>query len=151
RTSILGVLTTTLQRPIGDLSHEIAPNAIPAGAQAGFLISSELFLRESVLPGLPCAFKNASKSDFQLSNHDKAVVLAPDVTVDLNPVSYGGVEYYPKLQSFTVQIDVTEIVIDMTVFVNISPGIDVTISMTSWQTLELVNKPDGTQTLGYKT
>lgn len=148
--SILGVLTTTQRRTIGDLSHEIVPDAIPVGAQSGFLISSNLFLKESVLPGLPHAFKNASAENFQLSNDGTEIVLAPGAVVDMNTVTHDGTPYFPKLKSFNLQVNDTEIVTNMKVAVNISPGIDITIYLTTYQTLVLVNKPDGTQTLGYK-
>lgn len=148
--SLLGVLTTTQQRSIANLSHEISAGAIPSGAQSGFLISSNLFLRESILPGLPHAFKNASASDFQLTNHDTEIILAPGRTVDVQDIHYSGSTYHPKMTSFNLVINDTEFVVNMVVDVDISPGISVTIYMTNYQTLTLVNKPDGTQTLGYK-
>jgi Clostridium P-47 protein len=148
--SLLGVLTTTQRRSIANLSHQIAPSAIPSGAQSGFLISAELFLKQSILPGLPHAFKNASASDFQLTNHGSEITLAPGVTVDVNDVEYGGSTYHPKMSSFNLVIDDTEIVTNMVVDVDISPGISITITMTNYQTLTLVTKTDGTQTLGYK-
>ena len=148
--SLLGVLTTTQRRSIGDLSRQISPSAIPSGAQSGFLISAELFLEQSVLPGPPHAFKNASASDYQLTNHGSEIVLAPGVSVDVNDIEYGGTTYHPRMSAFNLVINDTEIVTNMVVDVDVSPGISVTIMMTNYQTLTLVTKTDGTQTLGYK-
>ena len=149
--SVFGVLSVTEKRSIANLSHEITPNAIQPGQQSGFLISSELFLEKSVAPGLPYAFKNASASDFQIINNNTEIVKAPGKTVELKPVTYGGVSYQPYLKSISVKVLDTEIVTSMQVHIEISPGVDVLIDTTNYQTLELVQKPDGTQTLGYRT
>lgn len=150
KNSFFGVLTVTEKRSIADLSHEISPDAIPGNQQSGFLISPELFLENSVLPGLPYAFKDAKASDFQLINHKTEVIKTPGATVALKPILYQGTFYQPDLISISVKILDTEIITAMQVHVEISVGIDVYIDITNYQTLTLVQKADGTQTLGYK-
>jgi hypothetical protein len=149
-TSTFGVLTMTGKRSMANLSQEISPDAIPEGQQSGFLISSELFLKKSVLPGLPYAFKKATQSDFQLVENGTEVVKAPGVTVELKSIKYKDLSYQPYLESLSVQVLDTEIVSTLQVKIEVSPGIEVYIDITNYQTLELVQKSDGTQTLGYR-
>ncbi|MEM7375100.1 MAG: TULIP family P47-like protein [Bacteroidota bacterium] len=148
--SVFGVLSTTEQRSIAELDHSISPAAFQEGMGAGFLINSRLFLRESVLKGLPKAFAGASESDFQMTNSHSEIIKNPHATVKLNPVTYNSVDYQPILNSFNLSLADTEIVIKMQLKVNVFPGVDSIIDTTYYYTLELVDKPDGRQTLGFK-
>ncbi len=148
--SFFGVLCTTEERSIDELTHEISSAAIPTGARAGFLINSKIFLRDSVLGGIPKAFDGAKSTDFQLTSEDSEITKAPHATVKLKPVNYGGEDYMPYVESFSLQINDTEIVTHMEIKVTVFPGVDSIIDMTYYHTLELVNKPDGSQTIGFK-
>ena len=63
---VFGVLAMTEGRPGVRLGHQISPNIIPTGADAGFLISQERFLSKLLLPGMAVLFKGATAADFTL-------------------------------------------------------------------------------------
>lgn len=63
---VFGVLAMTESRPGVRLDHQISPNIIPTGADAGFLISQERFLSKLLLPGMAVLFKGATAADFTL-------------------------------------------------------------------------------------
>lgn len=51
-----GILARTDDRSIIGCSYQLSPFAIPDGAQAGFVISAETFLRHMLMPALPHVF-----------------------------------------------------------------------------------------------
>ncbi len=64
-----GVLSMTENRDNPNLSHELSTDAIPKGADAGFLIATSRFLEKLVLAGLPALFRGKPSLDsFTLSN-----------------------------------------------------------------------------------
>ena len=70
---VFGVLAMTEGRSGEKLSPEISPNIIPTGADAGFLISQERFLRKLLLPGMAALFKGATADDFELDPDETMV------------------------------------------------------------------------------
>src|SRR6185295_2558490 len=65
---VFGVLAMTEGRTSDKLPPEISPNIIPTGADAGFLISQERFLKKLLLPGMATLFKNATADDFDVDS-----------------------------------------------------------------------------------
>jgi P-47 protein len=65
---VFGVLAMTEGRTVDNLSSQISPNIIPTGADAGFLISQERFLKKLLLPGMAALFKNAIADDFEVDS-----------------------------------------------------------------------------------
>ncbi|MCC6461682.1 MAG: TULIP family P47-like protein [Saprospiraceae bacterium] len=148
--SVFGVLCVTDQRSVQELSHQITPSAILAGQRAGFLIDSKLFLKKSVLPGLPLAFQDAKVTDFVLKFDGSEINKADGAVVKLKPVDYNGSTYQPYLDQISVAVQDTEIVTTMKIMINVFPGVDVEIDGTYYYTLDLVTKTDGSQTIGFK-
>ncbi|MCC6461681.1 MAG: TULIP family P47-like protein [Saprospiraceae bacterium] len=152
--ALFGVLCiTTSDTDPKTLRHELSSGAIPAGQRSTFLIGQQLFMREVIFPGLPSAFKSADIADFKMINNGTEVVLADGAQdkVQLDDVTYGAITYHPYLDSFDLVINDTEIVTTLTAKVQISPGIITYVDIKTWDTLELVPKTDGTQTIGYKS
>ncbi len=63
---VFAVLAMTEGRPGVNLGHDVSPNIIPTGSNAGFLISQERFLSKIMLPGIEKLFLNASDTDFHV-------------------------------------------------------------------------------------
>ncbi len=64
--SIFGVLSTALQHDI-PANHQVSPNAIPDGADAGFVISGPDFLSQMMLVGAQQIFDQAPASAFLIT------------------------------------------------------------------------------------
>ncbi|WP_221392717.1 TULIP family P47-like protein [Dyadobacter sp. NIV53] len=77
-TSIFGVLTMNLNHPAAS-NHQVSPYAIPAGADAGFLISAEMFLANMLLSGVCTIFNNADPSNFIIDNDSLGVTNNTDM------------------------------------------------------------------------
>lgn len=65
--STFGVLTMVENNVPGD-NHQVDPNAIPPGADAGFLISGPNFIKYMMLAGAQTIFNNALASSFDITN-----------------------------------------------------------------------------------
>lgn len=65
-TSVLGALTMALNHPPGT-NHQVSPYAIPAGSNAGFLISGPMFMQQMLLTGAQLIFNNAPADAFMIS------------------------------------------------------------------------------------
>jgi hypothetical protein len=64
--SIFGVLSTALHNDI-PANHQVSPNAIPDGADAGFVIAGPDFLRQMMLAGARQIFDGAPESAFLIT------------------------------------------------------------------------------------
>ncbi len=146
--SFLGVLTLTENHDNDGLSHELAPGAIPRGSRSGFSISMDNFLRKFLLPSCPSGFKDSSASDFVLDQDDNEIVSNKELTID--SVSVGGISYHPKVQKFSMKISGNEIRVYTLTHINISPGIDTYVETTTYNTLALNTKQDGSQVLTFQ-
>ncbi|WP_323117741.1 TULIP family P47-like protein [Burkholderia alba] len=76
--SIFSVLSMTTQN-ISAASHQVSPNAIPSGADAGFLISSRLFVKNMLLVGARALFKGSKDDDFLITNDGLTVINDKDL------------------------------------------------------------------------
>lgn len=150
--SIFGVLCMTENRSADGLTHEISSGAIPENQKSGFLISVARFMENSVLPGLPAAFKDTPASSFKLINDDSEIINTDGADIKLDGVKFGAITYDPHVYKFDLTVNSNEIITNMKIKVNISPGIDSYINMTTYHTLKLIDKPDGSgeQTLDYE-
>ncbi|MEJ8847856.1 TULIP family P47-like protein [Variovorax rhizosphaerae] len=77
---IFGVLAMTEGRTGVNLGHDISPNIIPTGCNAGFLISQERFLNKIMLPGIEKLFLNANNSDFNVTADGSTITNLNKVT-----------------------------------------------------------------------
>ena len=66
-TGIFGVLTMALAHAPGT-NHQVSPNAIPDGSDAGFLISGPMFMQNMLLAGAANIFNGAPASSFIIDN-----------------------------------------------------------------------------------
>jgi hypothetical protein len=149
--SIFAVLAQTVT-PYQELPQEVDQNAIPAGQRAGFLMAPWLYLESGILPSLPDLFVNSTVADFTFDA--SALEIRNSAQLQLPDISVSGIHYTPYVptEGLTVSIAGTEIIVDLKqVWIHISAGIDVYVDTTSWQTIELATKSDGTQTLFYST
>ncbi|WP_327107393.1 TULIP family P47-like protein [Nonomuraea glycinis] len=77
--SVFGVLTMALGHPPSD-NHQVSPYAIPpAPAQAGFLISGPMFMRNMLLAGAVNIFNGAPASSFTIGNDGLTVTNSTDL------------------------------------------------------------------------
>jgi len=77
--SIFAVLSMTEGRSAQGLSHEVSSFAIPDGARAGFMITQERFLEKMVLPGVAIMFKQASVTDFDITQDGTVITNNKDL------------------------------------------------------------------------
>lgn len=66
----IGILARTDGGDVTGCSYQLSPYAIPDGAQAGFVISAETFLRHMLMPALPHAFGGAA-DDYAIYDGNK--------------------------------------------------------------------------------
>lgn len=146
--SLLGILSMTGGRSADGLAEEISPNAIPAGARAGFLISSQRYLYELLLPSMPLVFKGTSVSDYSVTGDHRSIVL--NAPVQLSDVQYNGNSYSPQLQSLTITADAQLLTIDSTTKTEVSWEIwSLCHSVQTYQVV-LKDRGDGSQTLDFE-
>ncbi|MEN8130144.1 MAG: TULIP family P47-like protein [Pseudomonadota bacterium] len=142
-----GVLNMTNGKAPSGLANQLPASAIPPDQGAALLIGNNLFLENMILPAVQGAFPDASASDFTITNDFSSVELKQPL--DIDQVKVGLIWYQPTVTSMILQIVGDEIQTRMSVHVPISPGIDSYVTMETWNRLELVTKPDGTQTIGW--
>jgi hypothetical protein len=146
--SYFAVLNQTEGRGPEGLTNQVAASAIPEGMNASILVSNDLFMRQMVLPGMTRAFDHATADSFKLGDHGDTIESTRKVKLDA--VKVAGVDYTPYMDSFLLQVVGDEIQINSQVSINISPGVDAFIESTYKYVLGLVEKPDGSYTLGYE-
>ncbi|TXK79845.1 TULIP family P47-like protein [Paenibacillus sp. N3.4] len=148
--SFFAVLCMTDGRSGKGLTHALSPSAIAPDSRASFLISRSLFLEKSMLPGVPTVFVDSSVDNFQLINGKTEISNKDGVILKIKPIKYGAIYYTPYAESFNISVNEHEIITKIKARIVFSPGIEAVVSTTTYQTIELVNKPDGTQTIGFK-
>lgn len=141
-----GALTMNGRSPDG-LANQLPAGAIPAGQGAALLIGRRLFMQNMVLPGVQAGFPGSTTTDFTLTNDNSTIQLARQLNMD--KVRVGAIDYQPTAQEFTLQIIGDEIQTRSKIHIPISPGIDAYVLNESYYRMELVDKKDGTQTIGW--
>ena len=144
----LAVLCMTRGRPSTGLIQQLSSVAIPGSQRAGFLISKERMLAELVLPAMPNVFKGTQPWDFQLSPTGDAIVNA-NQDVKFTVTDDHGTQHTAQLMSLSVRIEGGELQMDVQTKTDVSPGIRAFCHTQNYLKIGLVNKPDGTQTLGF--
>jgi hypothetical protein len=142
------ILNMTDGRSPDGLSHQIAPKSIPTGSRAGFNIALPRYMEKVIFPGLVKGFPHASSSSFTLKNNNTTI----DNTelIDCDQVKVGLIWYTPVIHDFILQVVGNEIQIYTKTITNISPGIRSVVLNTTYQTIVVVTKPDGSQTLDFQ-
>lgn len=146
--SYFAVLTMTGNRSPSGLSFQIGPKSIPDGSTAGFNISMTRYIEEVIFPGLVKGFPHATATSFTLTANNTVIENTEDIRCD--DVKVGAIWYTPYIKSFVLQVVGDEIQIYSRTVTNISPGIRSVVETTTFQTIEVVTKSDGSQTLGFK-
>ncbi|GAA5019401.1 TULIP family P47-like protein [Kitasatospora paranensis] len=142
---LLGVLCMTEHRPATKATQQLAPGAVPAGAQASFNLSVERFLTKMALPALPVAFAKATAGTFVLDDNNAEI--SAKQPFDLDPVRIAGLNYTPQVERLQITVEGDRIKTYMLVRTHISPGIDAYYEMWRYNTVALATKDDGTQSL----
>ncbi|MBO2011378.1 TULIP family P47-like protein [Hymenobacter negativus] len=151
-TSVLGILCMTsdngtARSPTG-LVEQLSPNAIPLGSEAGFLISSERFLTQLILPLLPTIFPGATVADFAVAADDQSISLLNPVK--LQEVESDGSTYSPLLTGFTLSLLGQQITMDATTKTTIVLGIDAYAQSTYVYELVLTTTGGGAPSLNFQ-
>jgi hypothetical protein len=141
-----GALTMNNRSPEG-LANQLPAAAIPAGQGAALLIGMRLYMENMVLPGVQAAFPGSCASDYKISNGNTSVQLARNLPME--KVKVGAIWYEPVAEEFTLQIIGDEIQVRSKVHVPISPGLDSYVITESYYRIQLVDKPDGSQTIDW--
>lgn len=118
--SKFGVLCMLKDRIPPDI-HQMPAVSFEEGNNLCFMLNREVYVEYQLLPSLPQAFEGASASDFRLNETDKISVTATGL--DLPPVTYLAVDYHPKLNQMTVNVEENRIVCMVDFDTEISPGI----------------------------
>lgn len=142
------ILNMTDGRSPDGLSHQIAPRSIPTGSRAGFNISMQRYMEKVIFPGLVKGFPHATSSSFTLKNNN--TIIDNTENIECDKVRVGLIDYTPVINDFILQVVGNEIQIYTKTITQISPGIRSVVENTSYQTIVVVNKPDGSQTLDFK-
>lgn len=146
--SYFAVLNQTEGRSPEGLTNQVSASAIPEGQNSSILISMELFVRQFVFPGITRAFPHADAESFRIGGNGR--VIEGVKSVRMAPVRVGAIDYTPYMNNFRLQIIGDELQIQSKVSINISPGIDAYVDATYFYAIGLVEKPDGSVTLGFE-
>lgn len=146
--SSLAVLCMTEGRGTGKLTGQITPNAIPTDSHAGFLIAQERFLEKMILPSLPGVFKGSKPADFKMSDDKLSIINT--ARIKTKTISNAGTTYQPEITALSISVIGEEIIVQTQTETDIGLGSMSEVSVTSFQKLILVDKPDGSQTLSYQ-
>lgn len=145
--SLLGVLCMTQGRAGGGRVPRLSASAIPAGARAGFSVSSGLFLREMVIPSLCKVLPGARASDFALDDDGSALTGRRELALD--PIQQSGSTYHPRIEELRVELVGEELQISTRTRTRISAGIELFVRQVCFLGLELGTRSDGAPALVY--
>lgn len=146
--SYFAILNQTEGRTPEGLTNQVSASAIPSAMNASVLISSTLFIRQFVFPGLTRAFTHAATDAFTITGLGQAIENVRQVRLD--DVRVGAVNYTPYMNAFRLQIVGEEIQMTTKVSINISPGIDAYVDATYFYTVGLARRKDGSLTLDFE-
>ncbi|XAH23784.1 TULIP family P47-like protein [Xylophilus sp. GW821-FHT01B05] len=151
--AVFGVLCMVSGNSPGQNSNQIGPGSIPSGAQSGFNISDQLFMKRMVLPVMANSFNagNSATIDqtyFKITNND--TVISNAKTIPMPKVRHGSINYHPKCTDFKVTLQATQIIVYSKVHIEISPGIDAYVESTNYFDLKLQTDDKGNQYLAYE-
>lgn len=141
--SVFGVLTLVddMKTPPADLAYAISAFAIPDGARAAFLISTEKFLQHMMFAALPVMFQGlaagSSEQHFQIGNSGTGITNTTDVQLkDVKLQNGNVVNPSIKAKNFSIEVDTTELVFGLSdMQFEYSPGITVHLNYVGRATL----------------
>lgn len=137
--SVLSILSQTCGRSAKKLPHQTLADAIPDGAEAGFLVSRKRFLNDVILPALPAAFPGLSAGELTILQDDAGVELAAP-PVHLEEIDYDGDIYEPDLMRLEVNLYDTYLDMVTETRTKVSLGVWAHCRMSGRYGLELVTK-----------
>ncbi|HEX4726104.1 MAG TPA: TULIP family P47-like protein [Pseudonocardiaceae bacterium] len=146
--SYFAVLSKTDNRSPQGLTNQVAPGSVPGGSRAGFNIAMPLYIEKVIMPGLVKGFPHATASSFTLSTNN--TVIENTEPIECEKVRVNGLNYTPYIHEFVLQVVGNEIQVYTKTVTDVSPGIRSVVISTSYQTIVVVKKPDGTQTLDFE-
>ncbi len=146
--SFLGVLCMTKGRSAEGLVPQLVRSAIPAGARAGFLISSKLFLEEVARPSLLYQFPDATADDFPVRPEGPYLELNRDLAT--KTVTCNGIPYRPVVKELRVAVRNNELEVSYFAQVLAAPGVTVSIRRTSYHAVTTATLPNGRRTLQFR-
>jgi hypothetical protein len=144
--SVFGVLTMTDNSPATNLAHQISPFAIPgvviqadgsisgqSSYNSGFLVGTNVFMKNMLLPHMMSLFKNASESDFSLVENGQSITTNKNLQFqDWDIPNHSQVTASIAAGDFNVTVENTELIFSMDdIHFEWSPGIDVHINYDS--------------------
>jgi len=150
---LLGVLCMTGNRVEAGLPQQISSVVIPPGQRVGFLIAKQRLLENLMLPAMPNVFPGSTLADFKLSTTGEAIVNATNnVSFTVTTAAQGNTPastHAAQIVDLQLTVEADEMQLSVTTVTDISPGIKAYCQTQSFLGIRLVNKPDGTQTLGF--
>lgn len=147
--SVFAVLCMTGDRSGHHLAEQVAPNAIPDGCVAGFLISQRRIMADLVKPAIRLAYPGLTEDNFKLSADGTELYLTKGTTVDLQAVHPdSGGTYYPKLTKLTVRAAGETLTVNSYTETEVVSGITANCESTHWYTMSLGTSKHG-QTINF--
>lgn len=128
--SVFGALCMVQGNSAANLVPQISQVAIPTASRAGFTISPSAFLLNMVAPALQLAFPGSSQGDFGLAADRQSLVNLHEVNTQT--VRNGGITYQPEVQTLTLTINGTELLLATLTRTQISPGIVLYVQNTAY-------------------
>ncbi|MET0285360.1 MAG: TULIP family P47-like protein [Polyangiales bacterium] len=139
--SVFAVLSMTegREKTSPTLPHVVSPNAIPAGARSGFLISSERLLKKVLLPGMPLLFVNAKEDDFTIGDNGTLITNKNALTVQPLQLE-DGKTIHPDVKAYgfklSFETDTLHVLFD-TLHFEYTPGMDAYVRFSTHGTASL--------------
>ena len=151
---LLGVLCMTQQRAETGLPQQISSAVIPSGQRAGFLVAKECLLSYLLLPSMTRLFAGSQATDFALSSTGDSIINATNnVQFTVTTEAHGNqpaTTHSAQVIDLLLTVEAQEMQFSVTTVTELSPGIRAYCQTQNFLAVILVNKPDGTQTLGFR-
>ena len=128
--SVFGALCMVQGNSPANLVPQISEVAIPLASRAGFTIGPSVFLQNMVAPALTLAFPGSSSGDFGLATDRQSLINLHEVNT--KPVSNAGITYQPIVQSLSLTISGSEMVLTTLTRTEITPGIVLYVQNTAY-------------------
>ncbi len=150
--AIFAVLAMVQQDDESANAFQVAPGAIPGGADAGLSVGPAAFYTNIVIPSLPAAIAAGGgpaidTSYFALGSDRTSVVNTKNVP--MKSVSVEGTSYNPEIIDLDITMNDDMLQIYTKVHVPIVPGIDTYAESTCYLTISVTPTDGGGQTLAF--
>jgi hypothetical protein len=100
----LGILGVVTDRDTSHLKRNIDPNLLSDSYELFMMIAPDIFLQQTVMPGLPRAYGHgATANNFYLSGAE----IRNNGNLNCGSVKVGLIRYYPYIDSLSIKIDDT--------------------------------------------